>query len=288
MLYDLHYTYIVESKTMNIMKKYIWTSINTLGLLAVLYVNYLANAMPIGGYTTGELSAFYPNLFVPAGVTFSIWGIIYLFLIFFVGYQWYAAYTNKKEAIQTIEKIGPLFLVSCLANMGWIYTWHLQMVGYSIVMMLLLLGSLTTVYGRVTSLVQTFNRSDKVMLLIPFSLYTSWITVALVANVTAALVHIDWDGFGLSDVFWANTMISIAFLLSVAFVYNYGDIFFGGVTIWALLGIIVKRSSMATPDTGSIVVMAWVGIAAVAAVVAYVMYKKRLFNKNRPGNIQLS
>ncbi len=30
---------------------------------------------------TGELSDRYPNLFVPAGFTFAIWGLIYLLLL---------------------------------------------------------------------------------------------------------------------------------------------------------------------------------------------------------------
>jgi len=30
--------------------------------------------------STGDLSDLYPNLFTPAGLTFSIWGLIYLAL----------------------------------------------------------------------------------------------------------------------------------------------------------------------------------------------------------------
>jgi len=53
---------------------------NVLAFVAVLVVNYLAVTLPIGGMTTGALSDLYPNLFTPAGITFSIRGIIYLFL----------------------------------------------------------------------------------------------------------------------------------------------------------------------------------------------------------------
>ena len=57
---------------------------NTLAFAGVLIVNFLANALPLNGKNTGELSNQYPNLFTPAGLTFSIWGVIYLWLIVFV------------------------------------------------------------------------------------------------------------------------------------------------------------------------------------------------------------
>jgi len=45
---------------------------NAIAFLAVIVVNALANALPINGVTTGQLSDEIPNLFVPAGLTFSI------------------------------------------------------------------------------------------------------------------------------------------------------------------------------------------------------------------------
>ena len=50
-------------------------------------VNYLANVLPLNGRRTGEVSDAYPSLFTPAGVTFSIWGVIYLLLGLHVLYQ---------------------------------------------------------------------------------------------------------------------------------------------------------------------------------------------------------
>jgi hypothetical protein len=42
----------------------------------MIVLNVLANALPLGGRTTGEISDAYPNLFAPAGYTFAIWGLI--------------------------------------------------------------------------------------------------------------------------------------------------------------------------------------------------------------------
>lgn len=48
--------------------------------LAMVTVNGLANALPINGMITGAISDSYPNLFAPTGITFIIWGVIYLLL----------------------------------------------------------------------------------------------------------------------------------------------------------------------------------------------------------------
>ena len=53
-------------------------------VLAMIVVNVLANALPINGLNTGEISDRFNILFVPAGYVFSIWGLIYIGLIAFV------------------------------------------------------------------------------------------------------------------------------------------------------------------------------------------------------------
>ena len=59
--------------------------------IGVIAVNALANILPINGYNTGQISAFYPNAFVPAGFTFSIWGVIYLLLLSYtIGFTFYS------------------------------------------------------------------------------------------------------------------------------------------------------------------------------------------------------
>ena len=54
--------------------------------LTEIIVNGLANILPIGGKYTGELSDNIPNLFVPAGITFAIWGVIYVLILVFAVY----------------------------------------------------------------------------------------------------------------------------------------------------------------------------------------------------------
>ncbi|MDZ7837626.1 MAG: hypothetical protein U5N58_06550 [Actinomycetota bacterium] len=60
-------------------------------------VNALANILPINNKATGELSDQYPNLFVPAGLTFSIWGLIYILLAIFIVYQIVMAFKSGHD-----------------------------------------------------------------------------------------------------------------------------------------------------------------------------------------------
>lgn len=55
--------------------------------LVMVAINALANILPINGQTTGGVSDSYKNLFAPAGITFAIWGLIYLALAAYTIYQ---------------------------------------------------------------------------------------------------------------------------------------------------------------------------------------------------------
>lgn len=46
--------------------------VTAISFLIMITVNALANILPINGTTTGDVSDAYPNLFAPAGITFSI------------------------------------------------------------------------------------------------------------------------------------------------------------------------------------------------------------------------
>ena len=96
--------------------------INWALFILVIAVNALANILPINGYNTGQISGFYPNYFVPAGFTFSIWGIIYLLLLnYSISFTYF---TVRKNAFPEIKKyldaITPYYWVTCILNASWI------------------------------------------------------------------------------------------------------------------------------------------------------------------------
>jgi len=135
--------------------------LNLFGFLGTVIVNGLANALPINNKTTGELSDQYPNLFVPAGLTFSIWGLIYILLAIFAIYQLIIVIRKDTKQSSFIERIGLLFFGSSVANIGWIFAWHYEIVPLSLVLMLLLLGCLIAIYLRLHIGKSASTRTEK-------------------------------------------------------------------------------------------------------------------------------
>ena len=184
---------------------------NTLAFLAVLLVNYLANALPLNGKNTGELSAQYPNLFTPAGLTFSIWGVIYLWLAIFVGFQIVALFRSATAARvePIVDKIGWLFFATCVFNVCWMFAWHWEQLALSVAIMLGFLLTLLRLNETIGTGHSKVNNLEKGLVHWPLGIYQGWITVATIANITALLVGNGWRGGGLSETFWAILMIVV-------------------------------------------------------------------------------
>jgi len=221
------------------MKNKIRAITNTLFLLATLATNFLANSLPIGWINTGELSDLYPNLFVPAWFTFSIWGVIYLLLIWFIIRQ--LIDTWRKNSLWIVEKIGPWFVVSCLANIWWIFARHYTQVALSVYFMLIILISLIIISWKVKTGEKRWSWKNKIFSQVPFGVYLGWISVATIANITAYLVHIGRNMWGMTDIFWTVVVIIVATLLGIQQLYKYANIPFVLVILRAFYGIATKR-----------------------------------------------
>jgi hypothetical protein len=200
-----------------------------LGLFAVMILmNYLANALPLNNVTTGQLSDSYPNLFVPAGLTFSIWGIIYILLAVFCVVQ----FTGSNQMV--ISGITWLFAITCLLNALWIVTWHYRLLPLSLLVMLALLVTLIVINIRIKELPYTIIKAA-------FGIYLGWICIATIANVTTLFVNYGWTGFGLSEVIWAIVMIVTGALITSVTLYMFNNPYIGFSVIWAFIGIAIKR-----------------------------------------------
>jgi hypothetical protein len=238
-------------------------TLNLVAFLATVAVNAMANALPINGKTTGELSDLYPNLFVPSGLTFSIWGLIYLLLAIFAVYQ-IAAPAGSSTAF--LQRIGPLFILASAANICWIFLWHYQRVSASLVLMLVLLVSLVAIYLRLGIGARTASWRERLLVHLPFSVYLGWITVATIANVTALLVHVGWNRFGASEELWTVVVLIAAALITLAVLFTRNDLFYALVILWAFLGILIKRRAVDSPPSRAIVATLVVAMAVIGVV----------------------
>ena len=214
---------------------------NILAFIGVIIVNALANALPINGFNTGELSDMYPNLFVPAGLTFSIWGVIYLLLLGYIISQSLSIF-NGKPSPDFVERIGGLFLVNCLANMAWIVVWHYQMPLVALGIMLVILVSLINIYQKLEIGQRSVSKRELWTAHIPFSVYLGWISIATIANFTTVLVDMNWQGGAIGEANWAIIMMIVGAALGLFVLTTRKDVAFGLVLTWAIVGINIKRS----------------------------------------------
>lgn len=207
--------------------------ISTLAFFAMLTINALANILPLNGLSTGEVSALYPSLFTPAGITFSIWSVIYLLLTGFIIMHW------TKHDAYVFAEVAPFFWLSCVFNLFWILSWHYLQVSMSVTLMLLLLLTLIQLFLKVRKISMT-KPAEKIFIRLPFVLYFAWICVATIANISALLVSNQWDGSIISPVSWTVVMMAIASLLALFITTKYRVPAFALVVIWALLGIFLR------------------------------------------------
>lgn len=240
----------------------IFASINLVLFIGVVVVNALASILPINGMDTGELSDLYPNLFVPAGLTFSIWGLIYLLLLGMVINQLVLAVREKGSGMLSLAGSRVLG-VNFLLNMAWILAWHYKLVGLSLLIMIGLLLTLIYLFREVDSM-SLSSTGQKLFVLVPISVYLGWISVATIANVTTWLVNMDWAGFGISSASWTIVVVLVGGILGVLMLRLRKSLAYAAVILWAYLGIVLKR--MATEPIENGIIYTVYGVMAVITV----------------------
>ncbi len=221
---------------------------NLAAFTLVVVLNVLSNALPINGQTMPEISAKYPSLFTPAGFTFSIWGVIYLALLLFVIYQALPSQRNS----ETIAGISRLFQVNCVANASWIVAWHYDLLNISLLIMLVLFVTLILIYRALLGAIEHASVAQHLFLHLPFSLYTGWITLATIANISTVQTGNGWDDIGLTAVSWTLLKLALAGAIGAAVVLRYGDVVFVLVVAWAAYGISVMQSATPAVSGGAL------------------------------------
>ena len=239
---------------------------NLLSVILALTVNILASTLPLNGQNTGEISDRFQVYFVPAGYVFAIWGVIYIGWIAFVIFQFRA---SQKESAR-LRRLGYLFALSNIANAAWLFCWHYNRFGLSVLVMLALLGLLIASYLRLDVNRLSVTRAEFWSVDVPFSLYLGWITVATVANISDWLYLVEWNGFGISAQIWTVIMLAVASLLGLAMALTRRDAGYLFVLVWAFIGIAVKQ----TPAP-IVVLSAWVAAALMLGLAIFSLAWRR-------------
>lgn len=230
--------------------------VNTVAFALMVIINALANLLPIGIGPTGAISQKYENLFTPAPITFAIWGVIYLLMGLFVLWQW-GLFGRKEDSDRMRDRIGMWFAISCALNIGWIFTWHLDVIWLSAVFIAALLVSLLMIVRQIR---KTGTSPLSRLVRAAFDIYFGWIIAATIANICVLLTALGWDGLG--DQFWTVIVLLAGALIGAATVLFECRWLSALAMIWAYAGILIRHIS----QSGFAGAYPWVIAAAIFGI----------------------
>jgi len=240
------------------MKKF-YAASNLLIIILVIAVNAWASVNGINGNTVGGVSDRYDSLFTPAGYAFAIWGIIFIGLIVLGVFQFRQAYFDKSNE-DIILQIGPWLSLANIINILWLFAWLNERIGLSLILMFFLLSSLLMVIVRLN--MERWDAPFPILAYVwwPICIYSGWIAVATVANVSAYLVSIEWQP-GLSPTTWTVIMIVVAAAINLLMILLRNMREFAAVGIWALVAISIRHWD-------SIAVVQWTALISAGVLFA--------------------
>jgi hypothetical protein len=240
--------------------------INASGLLLHICVAYATQFRLINMKDIGEVSDEYPSLFTPASSTFAIWGVIYILLIAFAAYHLFHAWKHPPDhdANRDLKKIGYQFAINNICAALWLIFWVHDQLLYSVLLILVLLVTLIILHQRLRMHNHSRSFANKTFTQLPLSVYLGWITVATIADISSWLTAIRWNGWNVSPINWALTMIAVTVLLTVGVINRKKNVAFGLVVIWGLYGIMQMRIAVDKEDYQPIIWLIQGGIVIIA------------------------
>ncbi|ARN78728.1 hypothetical protein BST97_12395 [Nonlabens spongiae] len=232
------------------MKRKLFSIQNLLSVIILIAWNGYANTGNFNGKTVGDLSAEYNNLFTPASYAFSIWGLIFLMLLVFGIYGVYSAFAKASTAVPNktdsdyrtdfVTTTAPWFLMANIFCSLWVGLWLEEMIGLSVVCML---GILICLIACIIKLdMEIWDAPFPIIAFVwwPVCLYSGWISVAIIANVSAWLNHV-LDLSQSVEIGVTVIMILIASIINLAMVLFYNMREFTMVGVWALVAIFIRH-----------------------------------------------
>lgn len=244
----------------------------------MITLNTLANALPINNLTTGDISDQLTNLFAPTGLTFSIWGVIYLLLALYTFMQFYDLRKQTMDH-KIYDKLSVYYAASSIINGLWILSWHYLLFAPSLILMIVLLLSLIKI-----NLILRKETSASGFIKTTFSIYFGWITIATIANVTVLLVSMGVPAFNTTAVFLTILILLIGLIIGSYTSYQLNSISYYVVILWAYFGILLKHISVDGYNMTYPFIIYTVTFSIIFIMIAlsYMIYKKYIKKNNEP------
>ncbi|WP_373494408.1 hypothetical protein [Aquiflexum sp.] len=210
---------------------------NTLSFAITLYLNYLYGAGVGERRSVGEISNQYETLITPGGYAFSIWGLIYLFLLSFIVFQWISFFKNQNHKSLIPSSIW--FGLSNILNGLWIVVWTSEMISISVLVIFALLVCLLTLVVKLRLEIWDAPLDIIAFVWWPICIYTGWIITASVVNLSVLFVV---GGILLSNqIFWTVVVLLIATVIYSMLIRFRNMREAALVGVWAFAAIAFKQ-----------------------------------------------
>lgn len=204
------------------------------------------------------------TLLAPAGNAFSIWSVVYLGLVAYTVWQWLPAQKTSPRQ----RAFGWLVAASMLLNAAWILSIQAGWLNASVLVILVLLAVLTVVFLRYSSRPAS-SWLEAVIVDGTLGLYLGWVSVAVCANIAAALSAAGFDGLGLSPDLWAVAVLLVVAVVGVGLaIKGNGRLAVAAAIGWGLAWIAVGRTSGQMESATTSITAALVAAIIVLATIA--------------------
>jgi len=242
--------------------------INAILLLITLIVNGAGAFGLINNLSQKAVSDMYPTLITPSPSTFSIWSVIYTLLIISIVVM--IIKNNNSYYERAINEISFLFWLSCALNIVWIVSFSYNLIGLSTIFIFAFLVIMVLVTKRIGKI-----QSQKRWLLpLTFGLYSGWLFIATVVNISAWLVKIEWGRFGIAAEIWSVAILLVAVVLTAVVLLNTKNAIFPIPIAWAYFGI-YNAQLITNGNTILIQRVSLIGIVLLVGVSAIQFYKNK-------------
>jgi len=225
--------------------------------------NFYSQRVPFGEGSVAQITQRYPSLFTPAGYAFAIWGLIYFTTLIYAVHQ----LLPSQRSAGVHERLAKPLIVLNVLGMTWLVVFQNDLIALSLAVIFAMLVTSIFLFLRATASVGRHEVSKWVLL--PASLWFSWLSVATIANASLWLVAHGWTDA--DEVAWSLGEIAVAVVSGLFAGHRYRNWIYPLVIAWAAIAIGVERWG----DVRIVAVAALVSAALMVAWSGYCAWRAR-------------
>ena len=229
--------------------------------IACAIFQILTPTLPLLGFgrPIGDQSDSVRTLITPVGWAFAIWGVLYTGTLVFAIYQ--ALPKHRDDAL--LARIRWPAAGAFLGNGVWaLYTQTFSLTAISVIIILGTLACLLAIYRIVAAWPAPFTAGERWCVVLPLTALASWLTVASIVNIAAALRFHGVEGGNATPMIAAAVLIAAGIIAATAILSGRGNPPYALVMLWALSAIYAAGGRQSQPVAIAVVAAAILVIAS--------------------------